>query len=107
MQVSPHRLQERVAYLVRRRRWIKVEAATFALDFYRCHRRLPPGYVTVLLPIATVRRIRVQGELEHLLGLPALNRFSRVLWTRVIDRCRGTKDVGSHGVGSQGNQSSQ
>lgn len=101
-QVSTRRLQERVAYLVRRRRWIKVEAATFTLNFYRRYRRLPPGYVTTLLPVVTVRRIRVRGELEHLLGLPALNRFSRVLWTRVIDRCRGTKDVGSHGVGSEG-----
>jgi hypothetical protein len=106
-QVSPRRLQERVAYLVKRRRWIKIEAATFALDFYRRHRKLPPGYVTVLLDGKTVQRIRIRGELEHVLGLPAFYRFSRVLWTRVIDRCRGTKDVGSHGVGSQGNQSSQ
>lgn len=99
-QVSPRRLQERVAHLVRRRQLIKVEAATFVLDYYRRYRRLPPGYVTVLLSVATVRRIRVRGELEHLLGLPALNRFSRLLWSRVVDRCRGTKDVGSHGVGS-------
>lgn len=103
-QVSTRRLQERVAYLVRRRRWIRVEAATFALHFYRRHRRLPPGYVTVLLSERTVRRIRVRGELEHLLGLPALNRFSRLLWTRVVDRRRATKDVGSHGVGSERNQ---
>jgi hypothetical protein len=77
-QVSPSRLQERVAYLVRR--------------------RLPPGYVTVLLSRGTVQRIRVRGELEHLLGLPALNRFSRVLWSRVIDRCQGTRDVGSQDI---------
>jgi hypothetical protein len=96
--VPPRRLQERVAYLVRRRRFIQLEAATFVLDFYRRHRRLPPGYVTVLLSVATVRRIRVRGELEHLFGLPALYRFSRVLMTRAIDHCRGTQDVGSHDV---------
>jgi hypothetical protein len=94
-QVSPHRLQERVAYLVRRRRWIRVEAATFALDFYRRYRRLPPGYVTVLMDRRTVQRIRIQGELEHLLGLPAFHGFSRLLRTRAIDRCRGRQDVGS------------
>jgi len=97
-QVSPSRLQERVAYLVRRRQLIRVEAAIFALDFYRRYRRLPPGYVTVLLSRGTVQRIRVRGELEHLLGLPALNRFSRVLWSRVIDRCQGTRDVGSQDI---------
>src|SRR6478672_3435320 len=97
--VSPRRLQERVAYLVRRRGWIKLEAATFVLHFYRDHRRLPPAYVTVLLPAATLVRIRVRGELEHLVGLPALHRFSRVLMTRAIERCRGTQDVGSHDIG--------
>jgi hypothetical protein len=97
-QVSPRRLQERVAYLVRRRRWIRIEAATFALDFYRRHRRLPPGYVTVLLTRKTVQRIRVRGELEHILGLPAFYRFSRFLWTRAVDRCRGTRDVGSEDI---------
>lgn len=97
-QVSPRRLQERVAYLVRRRRWIRIEAATFALEFYRQFRRLPPAYVTALLDRKTVQRIRVRGELEHLLGLPAFYRFSRVLWSRVIDRCRGTRDVGPQDI---------
>jgi hypothetical protein len=93
MPVSPSRLQERVAYLVRRRRWIEREAATFVLDFYRRHRRLPPAYVTVLLPSGTVRSLRLRGEFGHLLR--SFNRFSRVMMTRAIDRCRGRQDVGS------------
>ena len=80
-------------YLVRLRRLLAVQAAAFTLGYYRCHRRMPPNYVLRLLPSGTVHRIRLRAELEFLLGISSLNRFSRLLLGCVIDRCRGSHDV--------------
>ncbi|WP_426436964.1 hypothetical protein [Bradyrhizobium genosp. P] len=69
MAIPPHRLARRVAFLLRQREQLRSQAAAYALRHYRAHRRLPPGYVTALLPGATVRRIRLRGEIEHVLGI--------------------------------------
>lgn len=75
MPVSPHRLQRRVDFLLRRRARMNAPARAFVLDYYRRHRRLPPAYVTSLLPKSTLRRIQLRGEAEHLLGITAIFRF--------------------------------
>ncbi|MEY9182051.1 hypothetical protein ABIG06_003657 [Bradyrhizobium sp. USDA 326] len=95
MYPSPRRLNERVNYLVRLRRLLAVQAAAFTLAYYRRHRRMPPGYVLRLFSSATVHRIRLRAELEILLGIPSLYRFSRLLYDCVIDRCHGSRDVRS------------
>ncbi|MBB4366645.1 hypothetical protein GGD65_007718 [Bradyrhizobium sp. CIR18] len=64
-----------MAYLVRLRRLLAVQAAAFVLGYYRCHRRMPPAYVLRLLPSGTAHRIRLRAELERLLGLRAFCRF--------------------------------
>lgn len=81
MPVRPRRLQERVDYLIRRRRFVANEAAAFVREHYRRHHRLPPGYVLALLPPSTVRRIRFLSDLRA-----AFNTFSRVLLAGCIDR---------------------
>jgi hypothetical protein len=75
MPVSPHRLQRRVDFLLRRRAFMSAPAQAFVLAYYRRHRRLPPAYVTSLLPNSTLRRIQLRGEAEHLLGLTAVFRL--------------------------------
>ena len=69
MAIPPHRLSRRVAFLVRQRRQLRAQAPAYVLRYYRRHRRLPAGYVLSLLAAPTVRRIRLRGELEHLIGL--------------------------------------
>jgi hypothetical protein len=73
MSVPPLSLRRRVRFLLNVRTRLRARAAADALDHYRCHRRLPPGYVTRLLTAAAVRRIRLRGEIEHIL------RMSRIL----------------------------
>jgi len=67
MAIPPHRLARRVAFLLRQREHLQSQAAAFVLRYYRTHRRLPAGYVTALLPRSTLRRIRLRGEIEHML----------------------------------------
>jgi hypothetical protein len=69
MAIPPHRLARRVAFLLRQREHLRSQSAAYALRHYRAHRRLPPGYVTTLLCRSTVRRIRLRGEIEHVLGI--------------------------------------
>lgn len=69
MAIPPRRLSRRVAFLVRQRRQLRAQAPAYVLRYYRRHRRLPPGYVTSLLSKPAVRRIRLRGELEHMIGL--------------------------------------
>jgi hypothetical protein len=68
-------VQKRVDFLLRRRALMSAPARAFVLEYYRCHRRLPPAYVTSLLPKSTLRRIRLRGEVEHLLGLTTFFRL--------------------------------
>jgi hypothetical protein len=72
MAIPPRRLSRRVAVLLRQRRHLRAQAPAFVLQYYRDHRRLPPGYVLVLLPASTVRRIRLRAEIEHTLGIVRL-----------------------------------
>ena len=72
MAIPPRRLARRVAALLHQRRHLRARAPAYVLQFYRDHRRLPPGYVTVLLPASVVRRIRVRAEIEHTLGIVRL-----------------------------------
>ena len=69
MSLSPLSLKRRVRFLLRTRSKLCAQAAADALDHYRRHRRLPPAYVTRLLSTASVRRIRLRGDIEHALGL--------------------------------------
>ncbi|WMT76532.1 hypothetical protein [Bradyrhizobium sp. Ash2021] len=69
MAIPPRRLARRVAFLLRQREHLRSQAAAFVLRYYRKHRRLPAGYVTTLLPSSTVRRIRLRGEIEHMLRI--------------------------------------
>ena len=69
MAIPPRRLARRVASLLRQRQQLRARAPAYVLQFYRHHRRLPPGYVTALLPASIVRRIRLRGEIEHTLGI--------------------------------------
>jgi hypothetical protein len=73
MSASPRSLRRRVSFLLKARPRLRARAAADALDHYRRHRQLPPGYVTRLLTAAAVRRIRLRGEIEHML------RISRIL----------------------------
>lgn len=82
-------------YLVRLRRFIAAQAAAFTLNYYRRHRRMPAGYVLRLLPSTTVHRLRLWAELEFLLGIPTVYRFSRLLIGRIIDRFRAAQDARS------------
>jgi len=90
---SARRLADRVNYLVRLRRLLTPQAAPFVLDYYRRERRMPPSYVLRLLPSTTVNRLRLRGEVELLLGIPSIHRFSRILFDRVIDPCRHATDA--------------
>ena len=63
--VSPRRLARRVDCLLRQRRHLRAQAPAFVLQYYRDHRRMPPGYVLALLPASIVRRIRLRAEIEH------------------------------------------
>jgi hypothetical protein len=100
MPVSPHRLQERVAYLVRRRRFIELEAATFVLDHYRRH----PGGIFSRIGVepeeaSIIRRPFSSRHPIHFLfgGLKCLNlrftlpvlRFSR-LFCAITGKCLET-----------------
>jgi hypothetical protein len=79
MPIPPRSLDRRVASLLRQREKLRAQAPAFALRFYRKHRRLPPAYVLALLSPAVARRIRLRGEIEHLLGI------SRFLTARETD----------------------
>lgn len=70
--IQPRRLARRVAVLLRQRRHLRAQAPAYVLRYYRDHRRLPPGYVLVLLPASIVRRIRLRAEIEHALGFVRL-----------------------------------
>lgn len=70
MPIPPRRLARRVAVLIRQREILRSQAAAFTLRYYRTYRRLPAGYVITLLASSTIRRIRLRGEIEHLLGIP-------------------------------------
>jgi hypothetical protein len=72
MAIPPRRLARRVAVLLRQRRHLRARAPAYVLQYYRDHRRLPPGYVLVLLPAWIVRRIRLRAEIEHILGIVRL-----------------------------------
>jgi len=70
--MPPPSLGRRVAALLRQRKRLRAQAPAYILQYYRGHRRLPPGYVTALLPASIVRRIRLRAELEHMLGIVRL-----------------------------------
>ncbi|MBR0831300.1 hypothetical protein JQ596_37925 [Bradyrhizobium manausense] len=70
--IPPRRLARRVAALLRQRRHLRAQAPAYVLQYYRDHRRLPPAYVTVLLPASIVRRIRLRAEIEHIFGIAQL-----------------------------------
>lgn len=72
MAIPPGRLARRIAALLRQRRYLRAQAPAYVLRYYRDHRRLPPGYVTVLLPASIVRRIRLRAEIEHIIGIVRL-----------------------------------
>jgi hypothetical protein len=67
--IPPRRLSRRVAFLLRQRQQLRAQAAAFVLQYYRDHRRLPPGYVLALLPGSIVRRIHLRAEIEYALGI--------------------------------------
>ena len=82
MNPSPLSLKKRVRFLLRSRSALRAQAAAHALAHYRRHRRLPPAYVTRLLSAAAVRRIRLRGELEHVLRVVEfLSAFER--WRKI------------------------
>lgn len=72
MPIPPDRLSRRVASLLRQREKLRAQAPAFALQYYREHRRLPPGYVLALLSKATIRRVRLRGEIEYIIGITSL-----------------------------------
>ena len=69
MAVPHDELSRRVRTLLRQRSSLRAMAGDFALHFYRTRRRLPAGYVLALLTTAKVRRIRLRGEIEQMLGI--------------------------------------
>ena len=69
MTIPSRRLSRRVAFLLRLRRQLRAQAPAFVLLYYRRSRRLPPAYVLSLLSSSAVRRIRLRGEIEHMIGL--------------------------------------
>jgi hypothetical protein len=82
MSPSPLSLKKRVRFLLQGRSALREQAAAHALAHYRRHRRLPPAYVTRLLSAPSVRRIRLRGEIEHVLRVAGiLSAFDR--WRKI------------------------
>jgi hypothetical protein len=89
MAIPPRRLSRQVAFLLRQRQQLRAQAPAYLLQYYRQHRRLPPGYVLTLLSRSDVRRIRLRGKIEHAFGLACFfvsrTSFTQMLgelWTR-------------------------
>jgi len=83
MPIPPRRLARRVAALLRERETLREQAPAFTLRFYRKHRRLPPAYVLALLPASAIRRIRLRGEIEHIIGIAAVFGTERAIFMSV------------------------